>query len=125
MPDAFDDPVLIAQAFTNLISNAFKYSSKTGAPQIGIGWSSTHAAWFVRDNGTGFDMVPAGNLVGTFQRLHTQSEFPGTDVGLSIVKRIVQRHQGQVWAESAPGDGATFYVRLPDTTAAKAEAKVG
>ena len=113
MPQAYGDITLITQVFHNLVGNAFKYSSKVDTPQIEVGWSEAHAAWFVRDNGAGFDMRFADKLFGTFQRLHALEQFPGTGVGLSIVKRIVGRHGGSVWADSTPGEGATFYLRLP------------
>jgi PAS domain S-box-containing protein len=118
LPAANCDRGLIRQVFENLIGNAFKYSSKAAAPKVEIGvqtGTKMHAAetvYFVRDNGTGFDMQYAGRLFGIFERLHTKSDFPGTGVGLVIVKRIIERHGGRIWAEAKPNRGATFYFTL-------------
>ena len=112
LPAAGGDPTLLRQALLNLIGNALKYSSKVEAPRVEVGWTAADAAWFVRDNGAGFDMRYSDKLFGTFERLHSDAEFPGTGVGLAIVKRIVERHGGRVWATGEPGNGATFYFTL-------------
>jgi PAS domain S-box-containing protein len=108
------DPGLLRVALQNLIGNAWKYSSKREGPRIEFGVSERHGqqAYFVRDNGAGFDMAYANKLFGAFQRLHSPGEFPGTGIGLATVKRIVQRHGGEVGAESKLGEGATFYFTL-------------
>jgi PAS domain S-box-containing protein len=115
LPAVEGDYTLLYQVFVNLISNAFKYSSKRDEPQIEIGGcgKGEDYVYFVKDNGTGFDMDYVHKLFGVFQRLHTDEEFEGTGVGLAIVHRIVSKHGGQVWAESKPGLGATFFVALP------------
>ncbi len=109
------DPRLIHAALENLLSNALKYSSKAAAPRIEFGMAQQHGkqAFYVRDNGAGFSMEQAGKLFGLFQRLHNNSEFEGTGVGLASVKRIISRLGGDIWAESSPGNGATFYFTLP------------
>ncbi|MCZ2420716.1 MAG: PAS domain S-box protein [Burkholderiales bacterium] len=114
LPEAVCDPVLVKQVFANLIGNAFKYSGKREAPRIEVGCrrEGGESVYFVRDNGAGFDMQHAQRLFGVFQRLHHEKDFPGTGVGLAIVKRIVERHGGRIWAESAPGEGATFSFTL-------------
>jgi len=112
MPPAQGDATLALQALANLLDNAFKFSQRAAAPRVELGWSVRERAYYVRDNGIGFDMRHAAKLFGTFERLHTEREFPGTGVGLAIVKRIVDRHGGRVWAESQPGAGATFYFDL-------------
>ena len=118
LPLANGDPTLLRQMLVNLIDNALKYSSKVEAPRVEAGWDAAQGAWFVRDNGAGFDMRYAAKLFGTFERLHTDAEFPGTGVGLAIVKRIAERHGGRVWATGEPGKGATFYFTLrPKQTA--------
>jgi len=108
------DPRLLRIAMENLLANAWKYSGKVEHPRVEFG--SLHIAgkpvYFVRDNGVGFEMASAGKLFGAFQRLHAESEFPGTGVGLATVKRIIQRHGGSVWAESKPGVSTTFYFSL-------------
>jgi light-regulated signal transduction histidine kinase (bacteriophytochrome) len=111
---AFADYSLMAQVFTNLISNAVKYSSHAEHPVVEIGSKETEKSveYFIKDNGIGFNMAYYDKLFGVFQRLHDSSEFEGTGVGLAIVKRIVTKHGGKVWAESEPGKGATFYVSL-------------
>jgi signal transduction histidine kinase len=115
LPRVEGDPVMLRQAFFNLIGNALKFSSGRATPRIEIGAEAANgmARCHVRDNGTGFDMAYAGKLFSLFQRLHRESEYPGTGVGLAIVKRIVERHGGRIWAEAAPDAGATFHFTLP------------
>ncbi len=117
LPDCRGDPGLIEQVLSNLLSNAFKFTRDRSDARVEVGSYRTETAepeqvYFVQDNGAGFNMQYAEKLFGVFQRLHSQDLFPGTGVGLSIVKRIVERHGGRVWAESAPGAGATFYFVL-------------
>jgi light-regulated signal transduction histidine kinase (bacteriophytochrome) len=115
LPAAVGDRVLLLQVWTNLLSNAIKYSSTCDEPAISVSASSNDAEVFycVRDNGVGFDMRYSEKLFGVFQRLHSMDEFPGTGVGLAIVKRIVIRHGGRVWADSILGEGARFCFSLP------------
>jgi PAS domain S-box-containing protein len=105
------DESLFRQVWTNLISNAIKYSAKKPKPSIEIGEKEMDGenVYFVQDNGAGFDMTYADKLFGTFQRLHHADDFEGTGIGLAIVKRIVTKHGGRVWAESKVDEGATFY----------------
>jgi signal transduction histidine kinase len=115
LPRASADRSLIEQVWTNLLSNAFKFSSKAASPTIEIGGISDEKehVYFIRDNGTGFDPKYAERLFGVFQRLHQDTEYPGTGVGLALVQKIVTRHGGRVWADGRPGDGATFHFTLP------------
>lgn len=109
------DPRLMKVVLENLLSNAWKFSAKQQFARIEFGLEEGGAdenVYFVRDNGAGFDMTYANKLFGVFQRLHTNSEFPGIGIGLAIVQRIVHRHGGKVWADGAPGQGATFYFTL-------------
>lgn len=107
------DPRLIQVVMQNLLANAWKFSSQKPLADIGFG-RDENGAYFVRDNGAGFDMAYAAKLFGAFQRLHTEREFPGTGIGLATVKRIIDRHQGRVWAHSGPDGGATFFFTLQD-----------
>jgi PAS domain S-box-containing protein len=117
------DPTLIRLVFQNLISNALKYSRKRDLPVIEIGQTDELglAAFFVRDNGVGFDMKYADKLFGVFQRLHTDQEFEGTGVGLATVHRIVTKHAGSIWAEAAVDRGAAFFFTLGEDAAGKLE----
>jgi light-regulated signal transduction histidine kinase (bacteriophytochrome) len=110
----YGDPILLRRVIDNLVGNAWKFSSKTVEPSIEIGTMKYKGkqAYFVRDNGTGFDMTYADKLFKPFQRLHPSSEFSGTGIGLAIVRRIIRRHGGEVWAEGKIGEGATFYFTL-------------
>ena len=106
------DPRLLQQVLDNLLGNAWKFSGQQPETRIAFKCETGpdgQAVYSVRDNGAGFDMAYAEKLFGAFQRLHTTSEFPGTGIGLATVHRIVTRHGGRVWAESDPGQGATFY----------------
>jgi len=118
LPQVLADRSLIDQVWANLVSNAIKYSSKRDSPVVEIGAISDDKEhiYYVRDNGAGFDPRHKAKLFGVFQRLHDQSEFSGTGVGLALVQRIVDRHGGRVWAEGKPNEGATFYFTLPRTT---------
>jgi hypothetical protein len=114
LPEIIGDSSLLRQVFVNLLSNAFKFTRKTKAViEVGCEASAKENIFFVRDNGAGFDMAYSERLFSVFQRLHTEDQFEGTGVGLSIVQRIVQRHGGRVWAQAEVGKGATFYVALP------------
>jgi PAS domain S-box-containing protein len=105
------DPTLARALLENLVGNAWKFTTKTSAPRIEFGRTAKNGdnAFFVRDNGAGFDVAFASKLFGPFQRLHSAEEFPGTGIGLATVQRIVHRHGGRVWAEGTVGKGATFY----------------
>jgi signal transduction histidine kinase/CheY-like chemotaxis protein len=115
LPDCYGDPALLEQVLVNLISNALKFTSGRDLARVEVGVLRQGMAtvYYVRDNGVGFDMRYADKLFGVFQRLHAQEAFEGTGIGLSIVQRIVTRHGGRVWADSRPGEGATFYFSLP------------
>ena len=115
LPPARGDQALLKQVWSNLISNALKYSSKRAAPVITITCETRQdeLVYCIADNGAGFDARYYGKLFGVFQRLHAETEFPGTGVGLATVHRIVARHGGRVWAESDVDAGAKFYFSLP------------
>ena len=113
---AHGDPTLLRLVLENLLGNAWKYSARSLRAQISLQRIPHGASWayVVRDNGAGFDMRSADRLFGLFQRLHSTSEFPGTGVGLASVRRIVQRHRGEIWAEAEVGRGAAFFFTLAD-----------
>ncbi|HEY8143964.1 MAG TPA: PAS domain S-box protein, partial [Kofleriaceae bacterium] len=110
------DPSLARNLVENLIGNAWKFTRQVADARIEVGTvvSDEGRAFFVRDNGAGFDMAHAARLFGPFQRLHTEAEFPGTGIGLATAQRIVHRHGGTIWAEGQVGKGATFYFTLPE-----------
>lgn len=114
LPEVEGDGNMIKQVWVNFISNAIKYSQKSEKPCIVIGANQENGSvtFYVKDNGAGFDMKNYDKLFGVFQRLHSAKDFEGTGVGLAIVKRIVERHGGKVWAESTPMEGATFYFSI-------------
>jgi signal transduction histidine kinase len=114
LPSCMGDAVLLHQAMSNLIGNAFKYTGKVAQArvQIGVEERDGDGVVFVRDNGAGFDMRYADQLFAAFRRLHSRTDFEGTGVGLAIVDRIIRRHGGRIWATAEPGKGATFYFTL-------------
>lgn len=118
------DPLMLRQVWCNLLSNAVKFSSKVSAPHIAVSAEAQddEVVFTVADNGAGFDEAHAPKLFGVFQRLHGHAQFPGTGVGLSIVRRVVNRHGGRVWARSPPGQGARFHFTLPREPAPQASA---
>jgi light-regulated signal transduction histidine kinase (bacteriophytochrome) len=110
------DSALVGAAIENLMGNAWKFTRNKPNARIEFGASQEggQTAYFVRDNGAGFDMTYVSRLFGVFQRLHTGKEFEGTGVGLATVQRIVQRHGGRVWAEGKVGEGACFHFTFGD-----------
>ena len=115
IPPAQGDSAMMHQVFANLLSNAIKFSSTRGVAIIKVGCmlNADEAIYYVSDNGVGFDMQYADKLFGVFQRLHSVNEFEGTGIGLAIVKRIITKHGGRVWAEGKVGEGATVYFSIP------------
>ena len=109
------DPRLTKVVLENLLGNAWKFTANAARPTVQFGAESRGEGpvYFVRDNGAGFDMAYATKLFRPFQRLHGEAEFPGTGIGLATVRRIIDRHGGRVWAESAVGLGATVYFTIP------------
>lgn len=118
------DPQLLRIALENLIGNAWKFTSKRADAYIEVGAQDDPGGriFYVRDNGAGFDMTFASKLFGAFQRLHAAADYPGTGVGLATVQRIIRRHGGNIWAESAVDKGTTFYFTLPDLEHAQPKA---
>ena len=121
--NARGDARLLLAVLQNLLDNAWKFTSRQAMARIEVGCkagSSDETVFFVKDNGAGFDMAHAHKLFGTFERLHSPGEFPGTGIGLATVKRVIERHGGRVWAESKISEGATFYftLRVPEKVCA-------
>ncbi|MEX0985916.1 MAG: transporter substrate-binding domain-containing protein [Bacteroidales bacterium] len=116
IPEAYCDNALMKQVWQNLIGNALKYSGRAELKKLEIGATLNGDEWvyYIRDHGAGFDPRFQDKLFTMFQRLHSDEEYEGTGVGLAIVQRIIQRHNGKIWAESEPGNGATFYFSLPN-----------
>jgi signal transduction histidine kinase len=116
LPNCICDRALLKQVVVNLLSNALKFTSQRDQALIEIGCDAQPGSnvYFVRDNGAGFEMKNAPELFGVFQRFHSEKEFEGTGVGLSIVKRIIERHGGRIWAEGELNKGATFYFVLSE-----------
>jgi light-regulated signal transduction histidine kinase (bacteriophytochrome) len=112
---AHADGGLMRVVFDNLLGNAWKFTAKVPEPRIEVGIDQQQggAVFFVRDNGAGFDMNFAESLFRPFQRLHNESEFPGTGIGLATVHRVIDRHGGRIWANSAVNQGTTFYFTIP------------
>lgn len=112
------DSHLLEVVLVNLLGNAFKFTSKQPEAHIEFGRTESkgQCVFFIRDNGAGFDMAYSKKLFGAFQRMHKNSEFPGTGIGLATVQRIIQRHDGRVWAEAEVGLGATFYFTIEEIT---------
>jgi signal transduction histidine kinase len=113
------DPRLLRIALENLVRNAWKFTKKLPHARLEFGVDPTappgESTYFIRDNGVGFDPTFAGKMFQPFQRLHKATDFEGTGIGLAIVSRIIRRHDGRIWAESAPDRGATFFFTLPET----------
>ena len=119
LPNTLADDNLIFQVWTNLISNAFKYSSKKAIPNIEIGAypMDESIVYYIQDNGVGFEMADSDKLFTVFQRLHESEDFEGTGAGLAIVKVIIEKHLGHIWAESKVNEGARFMFSLPSIKA--------
>jgi PAS domain S-box-containing protein len=118
LPPAHGTQAMVRQVWTNLLSNALKFTRGREVTQIEIGSSTDpegNTVYYIQDNGVGFDMRHVGKLFGVFQRLHSDKEFEGTGVGLALVQRIVTRHGGRVWAEAQQDKGATFFFTLPNS----------
>ncbi|MCE7977490.1 MAG: sensor histidine kinase [Nitrospira sp. NTP1] len=114
--DLYGEPVSIRQAIANLLDNAAKFSRRTAAPTITIGGTRTdrERILWIQDNGIGFDPSQTDKIFGLFERLHSPQDYEGTGVGLAIVKLVMDKHEGRVWAESAPGAGSTFSLAFPE-----------
>ncbi len=106
------DPRLLQVALENLLGNAVKFSSKKVSTLVEFGWDKTQYAWFVRDNGAGFDMCYSEKLFNAFNRLHGDKDFKGSGIGLATVARVIRRHHGRIWADSNVDHGATFWFTL-------------
>jgi signal transduction histidine kinase len=115
LPPAMGDAAMLRQVFANLVSNAIKFTRPVAEPEIRIGFERKEGenVFFVRDNGVGFDQTYAGKLFTVFRRLHRAEDFEGSGVGLAIVRRIIERHGGRVWAEGRENGGATVWFTLP------------
>ena len=118
LPRCWADPALFQQVFSNLLGNAFKFTRSRGAARIEVGCALVNgeSVYVVRDNGIGFDQEHVDRVFNVFERLHETDEYEGTGIGLSIVKRIVERHGGRVWAEGKVGEGAAFYFTIEPGT---------
>jgi len=114
LPPCEADPMLLRQVYVNLLSNALKFTRQCAVKRIEVGFQLQNGvgAYFVRDNGVGLDMKRADRLFVPFARLHSDPQYEGNGIGLSLVKRIVERHGGRIWVEASPGNGATFYFTL-------------
>jgi light-regulated signal transduction histidine kinase (bacteriophytochrome) len=116
LPTVTGDETQLIHLFQNLIRNAVKFRKPEVPPQVHVSAKKEGKEWVfsVRDNGVGIDQAYAERIFLIFQRLHTREEYPGTGIGLALCKKIVERHHGRIWVESAPGEGATFFFTIPE-----------